>query len=130
MPPAHPLGSSASLSINQKHPDSSTFYLQAIDLQRVLDGEKAQRTDATRRLTELDKQAARLRRVEAPDEASLAELQRERAGLEQRKLQHSAQVRAIGDSAAMRPCRFGIRPEASKELLQPSVTLHASQRWL
>ena len=67
---------------------------QAIDLQRVLDGEKAQRTDVTRRLTELGKQAARLQRLDPPDEVAAAEVHRERTALEQRKLQHSAQVHA------------------------------------
>ena len=58
----------------------------------MLDGEKAQRTDVTRRLTELAKQAARLQRLDPPDEGAAGEVHRERTALEQRKLQHSAQV--------------------------------------
>lgn len=66
--------------------------MQAIDLQRVLDGEKAQRGDATRRLMEVARQTTRLQQLGADGEPTLSELATERAKLEQRVQQHTAQV--------------------------------------
>ena len=68
------------------------LHLQAIDLQRILDGEKAQRGDATRRLADLARQAGRLRKLGPEDDPALAELEAERAKMQQQAQQHTAQV--------------------------------------
>ena len=73
--------------------------MQAIDLQRILDGEKAQRGDATRRMAELARQAGRLRRAGVQDEPALAELEQERRDIEVKTQQHTAQVRSRTESA-------------------------------
>lgn len=75
------------------------YVLQAFDLQRVLEGEKAMRSEAARQLKEVEKKLVSLRSpavsLSSPMVAppgSLSSLEREQDQLQQQIRAHSAQV--------------------------------------